>query len=593
MRWSQLKKRIENNLSDSVRARISFGSTVYRKSHDDMGRGWITIDGREILDMSSLKFDMEFYRARPARDEYEKVTKRLQDNNLFAQWDLHRSLFEYLSLSIDEILSSKNPLIRAIGMLDARAGKRRLKSIDVSNEHQLVKRLHDLRCDAEGIPREGERNLTSPIVPLLSNSTERADENEKRKRVVARLTLSKKTRNIRSLISAIHSSKISKDELDTPVSQEIFAGFEETSDPETLLQVLMFVESKSELLEESPYVRGVIGLTQDASHWLRPLQEWVPMSHNPSRQFSSLSRHLWANYHVPVFMDNAWSQRDRVQREWFRHLGAGNNIRTADGLPFPLTKMMAHHFLGAPDTYSIEAAFRRGQVLALGGDERLVNALVDTRIISEYRDNEFWLSVFRFFIQNPMLDPVHINPIVDYIWNQRYEPRVIFIQPGVARDIGPEQPSFSMRGRTVDALLRAIDAWHGQLGRETKGGQFQWQKSDIQDFTFIEGSKESRNMKVCRITELLSSNELVAEGRQMRHCVASYSHSCHSGTRSIWKMDVETEDGVEKLVTIEVDKANKTIRQVRGKRNRYATDQEKGVILRWAEQSGFTETPYA
>ena len=36
----------------------------------------------------------------------------------------------YLLLSIDDILASENVLIRAIGMLDRRLGKRRLRGLD-------------------------------------------------------------------------------------------------------------------------------------------------------------------------------------------------------------------------------------------------------------------------------------------------------------------------------------------------------------------------------------------------------------------------------------------------------------------------------
>ena len=83
-------------------------------------------------------------------------------------------------------------------------------------------------------------------------------------------------------------------------------------------------------------------------------------------------------------------------------------------------------------------------------------------------------------------------------WNQRYEPRIVFVDRGVAEDIGPEQPNFSMRGRTVHSLLRAVDAWHRRLGKETKGGQLQWKKSVVQDFVFVEGTKASKNMKLWR-----------------------------------------------------------------------------------------------
>lgn len=57
-------------------------------------------------------------------------------------------------------------------------------------------------------------------------------------------------------------------------------------------------------------------------------------------------------------------------------------------------------------------------------------------------------------------------------------------------------------------------------------------------------------------------------------------------------MYAETDEGMEKLLTIEVDTAERQIRQVRGKRNRRPTEKEKEVIQRWATQEGLELAPY-
>jgi hypothetical protein len=61
-----------------------------------------------------------------------------------------------------------------------------------------------------------------------------------------------------------------------------------------------------------------------------------------------------------------------------------------------------------------------------------------------------------------MPDPAQIAPMVEYIRHQKYEDRFVFHQPGVATNIGPAEPNFTMRGRTVDALMRAMIAWRRQ-----------------------------------------------------------------------------------------------------------------------------------
>lgn len=598
MKWSQLKKRIQERIADQVRGRIDFGSTRYRRSHDREGRGWISIDKREILDLSTIKFEIEEYgeyrkARRDGRPDMEKIRQELHEKNLFSQRDLHRSLFEYLSLSIDEIICSGNLIIRAFGMLDSRLGKRRLKSIKISGEHDLVQRLYLLRCEAEKVPpASGHDDVLTGRLDSVWKVEESVTRPERSRIAAEKLSLSGRTRDLPKLIKHVFNGDISEGELDTPLSREVFAGFGQARNPGLLVRALEHIGSNSKLLKEIKYMRGVIALARDAECWARPVEEWSPTTHNPQRQFSSLARHLWARYQVPLFMDNTWLQGNVTEQGWFKHIGAGKNIRTADHLPISLTKRMAHCFLTAPEAYTPKEAFRWAQVHSLGGGRRLSDALLGTRLVREFGDDGFWLGVIRFFIRNPMLDPAQIGPIIDYIWNQKYENRLAFVDAGVAEELGPEQPNFSMRGRTVDSLLKAVEAWHRRLGKEIKGGNLQWTESGVGEFTSVEGDRDSHNMRVWRIRELLSSRELIAEGRQMRHCVASYASSCQRGVCSIWGLSVETETGIEKLITIELNNQSKEIRQIRGRLNRLATEKEKEIVRRWAAKAGLTLAPY-
>src|SRR5262249_58428161 len=117
--------------------------------------------------------------------------------------------------------------------------------------------------------------------------------------------------------------------------------------------------------------------------WIRPVEAWEPVGLNPRPIFASLARHLLAAYPVPGFMTSVWFERQgdwaERQQAWYVHIGAGQNIRTAD-LPLPYTKMMAHHFLRAPDDFSVEAALRFGQVRGLGGSRPLALAVARTRL---------------------------------------------------------------------------------------------------------------------------------------------------------------------------------------------------------------------
>ena len=402
----------------------------------------------------------------------------------------------------------------------------------------------------------------------------------------------KKERNLSEILPKIYNQELPSDKLENAVTRAVSNAFEASIAPKILLKLLLYLEANSDLLKEDTYIQGISALANHHESWIRPLEKWKVRKHNRDRQFSELARHLLTAYEVPLFMDSAWFNGNATHQNWFKHIGTGQNIRTARDIPISLTKKMAHHFLKAPKHYTVEEALRWGQVYALGGDRYLVDALRQTRLTRTFNNDDFWLNVIRFFIANPMLDVSHLQPIIDYIWHQRYENRRVFVERGVAREIGPAQPNFSMRGRTPETLLRQVEAWHGELGKVSKGRELEWHGSQIGEFHFLEGSEEWHNMRFWSIRELLNSDELIDEGRELRHCVSTYARSCHIGRSSIWSMEIEDENGRRKVLTIEVAPRERIIRQVRGRRNRLPTPREKELLQKWADQEGLRLAAY-
>src|SRR5438105_732544 len=107
-------------------------------------------------------------------------------------------------------------------------------------------------------------------------------------------------------------------------------------------ELLLKAADTGDLLEagERRYVEPLARLAVWSPCWLRDPHGWSPRSHNKGRQFASLARHLVCKYEVPPFMDHAWLGNgagyagDELCQQWFVHIGTGNNIRNADGLPF-------------------------------------------------------------------------------------------------------------------------------------------------------------------------------------------------------------------------------------------------------------------
>ncbi len=344
------------------------------------------------------------------------------------------------------------------------------------------------------------------------------------------------------------------------------------------------------------FVEALVLIAAHYRHWLRPLESWKPRTHNARRQFASLLRHLFAQYDdVPLFFDSVWfdgrTPDSGRHRTWFLHVGRGDSVRHCD-LPILLTKKMAHHFMHAPDDLIVDKALRWGQVLGLAGDERLARAIIATRLGDSFDNDDFWTTVILWFIANPMLDRAHVGPVIDYLQDQRFTPVIECAGPGCRQELPPPQPSLTLRGRTPESLLRKVEAWHRKLASDNTHQVGQWNPTGIDEYEFIEGSEANRTLKFWTIRELLSSKALTAEGRQLKHCVASYARSCIRGHCSIWTLEVDSFEGHTKALTIEVRNQQRMICQARGKLNRLPTDKERNIMRRWAVQAGLTITSY-
>ncbi|HEX5272806.1 MAG TPA: PcfJ domain-containing protein [Gemmataceae bacterium] len=334
---------------------------------------------------------------------------------------------------------------------------------------------------------------------------------------------------------------------------------------------------------------GLLALALYHADWLRPAESWRPAERNPWPQFSSLAQHLLARYPVPPFMATVWFDLPPgarlPQHEWYKHLGRGENIRTA-GLPLRLTRAMAHLFTQAPHHYSAVAAVRWAQVRGLGGDERLARAVVGTRLGRVLGNEEFWEGVLLFFINHPALDLAGVGPVVDFLQHQKFEWKEGVSPQGVFGRLPPPRPGYTMKGRTVASLLRQVEEWYRELGREANEPTVSWRPAPFNEFRLVQGEEGLGNMRVWTITEILTSRALLLEGRAMRHCVASYTGDCVRRQTSIWSMQVETHRGRNRSLTIEVDISKRTIRQVRGKCNRLPSANERALVGRWAAQEG-------
>ena len=152
-----------------------------------------------------------------------------------------------------------------------------------------------------------------------------------------------------------------------------------------------------------PGVDALVHLARAAGAPVRPIAHWTgsPMSWRGA--VDSLAQHLLSPYRVPAFLSAAWYATDcgyaGAKRRWFVAHAGGARFRSLN-LPIRLTSKMEHIFLGSRDHFGIEYALRRAELLGLGADPPLTEAVLAARPALDLDNGEFWRTVWPFLIAN-------------------------------------------------------------------------------------------------------------------------------------------------------------------------------------------------
>ena len=168
--WSKLRKRLENLICESLRDRVKFTVTNYRKAHDQLGRAFISVDKNEVFNMCTLTsnnalFEKEEELLNDLQLKYDvfneeqncsiqnKAHEIIMTEGVFAQYDFFEAVEQYLNSSIEVSLQSNHIIIMILSLIDRRVGKRTLIRIkeSIQQEHKIVQFFYTLRCEAERI----------------------------------------------------------------------------------------------------------------------------------------------------------------------------------------------------------------------------------------------------------------------------------------------------------------------------------------------------------------------------------------------------------------------------------------------------------
>ena len=130
----------------------------------------------------------------------------------------------------------------------------------------------------------------------------------------------------------------------------------------------------------------------------------------------------------------------------------------------------------------------------------------------------------------------------------------------------------------------------GNLGKALRSSESlmeKWEGLSITNFRY-----ENSDL-VWNIRQLCTIQELINEGRKMKHCVASYAHKCSNMYCGIFNVSrfFKSVDVTESVATIQVSSQYEIV-QIRGKCNSIVNGKALGIIKRWAQQNRLKHNSY-
>ena len=147
MRWSGLKRRVEDNFAPSLKGRLTINSAAYGAC--TCGHAWLTLDSRVIANFCTRASGNLNYRGMPDRIN-KMYAGQLTGYGEISRQDAYRACWAFVhSLTIDAALKDEDPLVQTLAVADARLGRRRLNEIDAASLHPLAGKLLSERLKAE------------------------------------------------------------------------------------------------------------------------------------------------------------------------------------------------------------------------------------------------------------------------------------------------------------------------------------------------------------------------------------------------------------------------------------------------------------
>ena len=159
MRWSKLRKLVKDRFAPEVRDRLDINSAAYGAC--TCGHAWLTWDGEVIANFCTRAYgNVGGYL--PDAAPRQPGPGELVGYGEFNRQDAYHACWVLVhDLSIEEALSDADPLVKALAIVDARLGRRRLAQLDPETLHPLGRRLLELRLAAGRLRRSARQPVAA------------------------------------------------------------------------------------------------------------------------------------------------------------------------------------------------------------------------------------------------------------------------------------------------------------------------------------------------------------------------------------------------------------------------------------------------
>jgi len=345
----------------------------------------------------------------------------------------------------------------------------------------------------------------------------------------------------------------------------------------------------------------------DARHSIP--SSWKPRSFNERNQHFEFLKSfvypyplpeilLWVS-HLPEYIIDSKGARNktpdfifiRLAKQWILDISSGESFYKRNKQFF--TKAEAHYFLSSKlpfsDSSSVIKLYFFAKCRARSLSHKLSMMVADVFAVK-------FTKHFKNKIVDGFLDLIARTPEYGYEQGMLGD-----ISDFVLTKIAKKKENFSFSGRTITSVIALANEWHEWIRRNEEAHRVQREAQmrerqlnrndkkpiDTSHWKGIGISQFRHKTEECiwTVTEIITAQDLVNEGRKMKNCVASYCYKCASGQSSIFSVErvFPVSQVIEKVATLEVHASNRSLIQAKGKCNSAITPKVKSVITRWAQ----------